>query len=448
MLQLNLSPESAMHREAAPECGADTMSRIKMHRSPQFPLQILCLAGSLTGIATIFWLMEQALAHQTQAPVLPELHMMMSANLIALAVCSIGMVFTRKPGQTRLALVLKFVLLEFYLTATFADNNAELLLVLPLLLEIATYEAFVVNFLMCGGAIVLFFLIRLANLQLVSQLLDYDPLKLRFADTQSLLPDIGYLMFICLFALTACGMAFFRGRLLDSEKHKRQLRQGVAKLTEANLNYQNAASDAGARSREAERLRITRELHDIIGYTFTSNIMMMEAAISILYSDPGKVSQLIDEARGNTQGSLERIRKALYDLRGIKEDAPSLKARVAQLANIFNMATHVQVSLDFGNMTQCRDGASAEFFYYFVQQAITNAYIHGQATRIEVAFNETGDSLLAMVNDDGKGKASLTEGIGISGMRERLAELDGTLLINQLDPGLQLVSEIPKRHEE
>lgn len=353
---------------------------------------------------------------------------------------------TKKTARYRILLVLKFILVESYLTISVPGATVELALLVPFLLEAANVDRFPANLFFMGTTVGLFFVIRFANLALLDGAGQTAMWSSEIvAKSRAFAPHAGYMFFVSFFGILACVLVNYKNKSAHLENRLQVLNQVLSRLTSSNLSFQNLAMDAGEKSRESERLRITRELHDIIGYTFTSNIMMMEAAISILHKDPRKVARLIDQSRGNTQAGLEKIRASLYHLRNMDVPPVSVFAQILKVIRTFSLATGVRIDVAFNNFPELKPGKSVDFFICFIQQSITNAFLHGQAGHVDISLYRTGNFLCATVKDNGKGSStSIREGIGISGMRERLIELGGTLRIWSTDSGLEISSQVPE----
>lgn len=259
------------------------------------------------------------------------------------------------------------------------------------------------------------------------------------------LVQLEYLSSVVVIALTTAALILYvENRELNIRRltEIRRLRDTVTGLSQANLGYQRYASDAELRSTVEERNRITRELHDIIGYAFVNNTMMLEAALSKIHKDPELVQRLISMARGNLEDAQTRIRAALYLLRSTVP-AESTVAYVNRLVETFRVATQVGVEVDHTNCPVHLPGRLEEFTVYFIQESLVNALKHGHATHVHVYFHHTSERFLISVTDDGVGFTQGPEGIGLRGMRERLEALHGELEIQDLGRGVSVIASIP-----
>lgn len=138
----------------------------------------------------------------------------------------------------------------------------------------------------------------------------------------------------------------YRERLATVNAESKHLRESVVRLTRANTKFQEVALDAS----EHERLRITREIHDVVGYSLTNNIMLLEAAMRIMQENVLALPSLIEMARKNAQEALEQVRSALYTLRITGSESPSCVKAINRLVRIFEQATQVHVRCEFGNL--------------------------------------------------------------------------------------------------
>ncbi len=359
------------------------------------------------------------------------------AALVVLAISSLVIFASRKVATFRAWLVVKVLALLVFIGTTRGSPGQEVAGFGPLLLEVAIYEAFFYNLLFCAGAI---------TLALVVKLLGSPPAAVA-ASAAALLGYFGPFLYLVVLAVLACFLVFFRETCIDRGQRITQLEDAVQKLTRTNLGYQNYASEASARSQRDERLRITRELHDVIGYTFTNNIMMMEAAVAKIHTDPERVSRLIDLARENAKSGLEKVRHSLYVLRSQETPRTPMANKIVHLLTVFQAATKIDVRFDFANLPNEIDEERESALYYFVQEAVTNAFRHGEPSVITVTLLSTDASLVASVSDNGHGVGPLKEGIGISGMRERIGRLNGALRILTLADGLEITAEVPRARE-
>jgi signal transduction histidine kinase len=240
----------------------------------------------------------------------------------------------------------------------------------------------------------------------------------------------------------------YREELVQREKDVERLDGAVLRLGRANTSYQQYALDAEERSAEHERQRITRDIHDIVGYTLTNSVVTIEAAVDMIRVDPLRVPALLQSARKNAEEGLERIRESLYRLRDQKTDHPKGIAGISRMVRNFGTAASIEVELEIGGIPPLQLGEKVSYVtHHFVQEAIINSFRHGRATRVLVMLYWSEERFIAKVWDNGPGAPTvMKEGIGMSGMRERAAQVEGEISFERVIDGFSITLALPRRY--
>jgi signal transduction histidine kinase len=247
-----------------------------------------------------------------------------------------------------------------------------------------------------------------------------------------------------LFLTWLVGLVGSRGhRIRRQDDELVRIDRTVRALSEANLDFQELATRVQRETEEKERRRITREIHDIVGYTLTNIQMMMEAGTDLVRRDAPGLEDLLVKTRDQAQRGLLETRRAMRNLRAVSSIMASGLGRVAEVARIFERATKVSVKLRFGNAPQTFGARVDEAVYRMVQECLTNALRHGNATEITVSFWVVDGALRLSVSDNGAGSKEIVPGIGLSGMAERIAHVGGTIKAESSPFGFLVLSEIP-----
>jgi signal transduction histidine kinase len=136
---------------------------------------------------------------------------------------------------------------------------------------------------------------------------------------------------------------------------------------------------------------------------------------------------------------LQDVREVVHDLRG----ARTLDLRAA-LARLAATVREPEIALEMPDPLEV-DPLRAQALYRCVQEGLTNAVRHGQARRVRVRVLRTPHGLELEVADDGRGAEALTPGAGLRGMRERIEECGGTLVVDSgLGSGVRLRAVLPE----
>jgi signal transduction histidine kinase len=342
--------------------------------------------------------------------------------------------FETRPQYGRLAIAIRltvFLCLCLLFTGWLA---AEIILLGGLVVEVSTMEEYPANLAICGG--IAFFSLAVQFLISVQTL----RLTLRIA----LLNQLDYASFSSFFIVATSLAAKYRKSLLGMKRETARLEEMAVALTKLNFQYQSVASNAAEIAMLDERKRITRDVHDIVGYTLTNNIAMMEAATDMMRRNPIGVPALINAARENAEEGLQRIREALYRLRGNSTTLATGLHALTRLCKMFDQATGISVRFEYGNSAWSYGEISDSAIYHLVQEALINSFRHGRANHITIVLSEAEGDITLAIADDGKGASDFEEGIGLAGMRERIECLGGSLRMDGLHGGFSLLASIPK----
>jgi signal transduction histidine kinase len=193
-----------------------------------------------------------------------------------------------------------------------------------------------------------------------------------------------------------------------------------------------------------ERKRISKEIHDTAGYVFINIIMMLQAVSAILYKDTKKAENLINDARDYAERGINEIRHILRNIRDYSPVPLSLQNALFDIGKSFQKATGVALTIDYGNWPKSFSKTLDSFFMSLLQEALTNALKHGNATAVTVMC-WTGASRIALkIADNGKGAAMpIKKGIGISAIEDFSSRQKGSLAIQTDEAGFTITIMIP-----
>ena len=248
-----------------------------------------------------------------------------------------------------------------------------------------------------------------------------------------------------LIGVTAAWCIGYRERLVALQEDHRRLDQALDQITRTNQEYQDNLIRVEAESTESERQRITRDIHDVVGYTLTNNIMLMEAATDLARNKPLGVTRLLSLARENAEEGLKRVRETLYGLRRRDDSVPHGIAAIVKLIKTFEAATGITVRASFTNTPVHLAGGTEYAIYHLVQESMTNSFRHGHASAIDVITSIDGEFVQVVIQDNGIGATEVIEGIGLKGMNERIDRIGGTVTYRADEHGFTVIAMIPRR---
>ncbi|SFB48567.1 Signal transduction histidine kinase [Amycolatopsis marina] len=259
--------------------------------------------------------------------------------------------------------------------------------------------------------------------------------------------DLAYLLGLE-FATSAGFMAAVIA-LGDSVRSRRGWQTALA--TQAEAAALDREREAASRV-EQERLRIARDLHDLLAHTVSVISLHTDVAREALRDDPATAERSLTAARTACSDVVRELRATLNALRAPDGEEQPPAPGLARLNSLVEAATAagLDVRLDVQGEAVPLPVISDVTAYRVVQESLSNILRHADAHRVEIDLDYRGDFLLLRVADDGKGVApdggTGTEGWGIIGMRERLALLHGSLrATKQQGGGFVVEAHMPLR---
>lgn len=203
---------------------------------------------------------------------------------------------------------------------------------------------------------------------------------------------------------------------------ERQGRLTLARL-HAELEVAHHLLEQG--SRERERLRIARDLHDVLGHHLTALALQLEAAHHTTDATRGRH---LEASRATVKDLLGEVRTVVSELRQLPgiDLRPALESLVEGFAPAARLAG-AQIHLDLPAQLPAVDGERAHLLVRAVQELLTNAARHARAKSVTVALAPAERVVELVVNDDGRGARDPMLGHGLRGLQERVEAAGGSL---------------------
>jgi signal transduction histidine kinase len=199
-------------------------------------------------------------------------------------------------------------------------------------------------------------------------------------------------------------------------KQEESARLELARVN-AELRMASALLEVSARS--AERLRIARELHDVLGHHLTALSLQLEVASHLAL---GEAKKPVEEAKQIAKLLLREVREVVSDLRD--ENPVDLEPVLRTLAS--SIARPV-ITLVIEGALLVRDPLVAQTAIRCVQEIVTNTVRHASARTLKFVLTQGGEAISIRAADDGIGTADIRPGNGLFGMKERVTALGGTI---------------------
>jgi two-component system sensor histidine kinase DesK len=187
----------------------------------------------------------------------------------------------------------------------------------------------------------------------------------------------------------------------------------------------------------AERERIARDLHDLLGHTLSVVVLKSELAQKLMSRDPAKAMQEIAEVERISRQGLADVRQAITGYR-----SSGLAAEIEHVRDTLS-AAGIDTTIEARPVKLAPAQETA--LSLALREAATNVIRHAAATRCHIKFYAQDGSALMEVQDDGKG-GEAPFGNGLTGMRERIQSLGGALQ-RESERGTRLLIRLPLKVE-
>jgi two-component system sensor histidine kinase DesK len=230
---------------------------------------------------------------------------------------------------------------------------------------------------------------------------------------------------ISTFAIGLMMVAFRHARMLVHQLH--EARGEVARL---------AATE--------ERLRIARDLHDLLGHSLSLIVLKSELARRLAERDPAVVAREVGDIESVARQALADVREAVsgYRQRTLTDELDSARAVLG------TAGVEAAVRMSGGPLPDQLDG----LFGWAVREAVTNVVRHARATRCEITLTYDGSRAELRVEDNGRGAEAYVPGNGLSGLTERIEHAGGSIEAGPLPAGgFRLAAQLrraPSPHPE
>jgi signal transduction histidine kinase len=226
-----------------------------------------------------------------------------------------------------------------------------------------------------------------------------------------------------LFAWTLAGAAWVAGRALAGRTLRAELSEQRAAVAEQQAQWRAAAAVA------EERLRIAREMHDVVSHSVSVMTLHVSGVRRLLRPDQERERAALEAVERTGRESLAEMHRMLGVLRGPDTPDDSPAPGLARLPDLLEpaRAAGLRAELTVGGEVRPLPPGVELAAYRIVQEAVTNVLRHAAATRVDCAVAYGPAAVELRVVDDGRGGPAARQGHGLVGMRERAAAYGGTV---------------------
>ncbi len=207
----------------------------------------------------------------------------------------------------------------------------------------------------------------------------------------------------------------------------------TAQRMRANQKLSLAQEEIEQLAKVAERERIARDLHDVLGHTLSLVVLKSELAGKILHNDPERARKEIHDVEQIARTALAEVREAIRGYRA--------EGLIAELDRARATLDSAGVTLDCASTPPKMLPAQETVLSLILREAVTNIVRHAHASHCRISLQQSGPNILLGIEDNGCGSIQ-REGSGLRGMRERVESIHGRFQI-QSENGTRLLIEVP-----
>lgn len=228
--------------------------------------------------------------------------------------------------------------------------------------------------------------------------------------------DIINLLFFILFL-----MIYIANEVQENER----MTQELIMVHQVNHELENYAAVSEKIAEDKERKRLAREIHDTLGHALTGIAAGVDACIAMIDINPEATKkQLMVISKVVRQGIVD-VRNSLNKLRPGALEQHGFKGAIENMIEEFTSVSDLTMSLDYRLDKVDFENTKEDILFRVIQESVTNAVRHGDATHIDISLYIEDNSLYLKIQDNGQGCEEIHYGFGLKQMKERLGMING-----------------------
>lgn len=228
--------------------------------------------------------------------------------------------------------------------------------------------------------------------------------------------DIINLLFFILFL-----MIYIANEVQENER----MTQELIMVHQVNHELENYAAVSEKIAEDKERKRLAREIHDTLGHALTGIAAGVDACIAMIDINPEATKkQLMVISKVVRQGIVD-VRNSLNKLRPGALEQHGFKGAIENMIEEFTSVSDLTISLDYRLDKVHLKILKEDILFRVIQESVTNAVRHGDATHIDISLYIEDNSLYLKIQDNGQGCEEIHYGFGLKQMKERLGMING-----------------------
>lgn len=218
---------------------------------------------------------------------------------------------------------------------------------------------------------------------------------------------------------------------MNTSIKERQAKDAANCLNRELLATQALLAEAG---KQAERIRIARNIHDLLGHHLTALTINLQVATR---KTDGEAQQLVQRCHAIASLLLTDVREAVSEIRE--------KSAIDLHQALQNLTSEVpRLKVDMNYQAKVDDMEQAQTILMCVKESLTNSLKHGQADHFALSLHNQGDKLVLRMQDNGKSQPAFCAGNGLTGIRERVEAIGGSVCFDADERGFRTHISLPQ----
>lgn len=228
--------------------------------------------------------------------------------------------------------------------------------------------------------------------------------------------DIINLLFFILFL-----MIYIANEVQENER----MTQELIMVHQVNHELENYAAVSEKIAEDKERKRLAREIHDTLGHALTGIAAGVDACIAMIDINPEATKKQLMVISKVVRHGIVDVRNSLNKLRPGALEQHGFKGAIENMIEEFTSVSDLTISLDYRLDKVDFENTKEDILFRVIQESVTNAVRHGDATHIDISLYIEDNSLYLKIQDNGQGCEEIHYGFGLKQMKERLGMING-----------------------
>lgn len=239
-------------------------------------------------------------------------------------------------------------------------------------------------------------------------------------------------LLVLLLALFLLALIYWRGmqREEEDEDEQRNLRGRILELEKELQSRDMAKEQLKEYYVLEERSRLSRELHDSVGHSLSTQLIQLKAITSLVKRDPERAENMLVSLTDFTQKSMDKVREVLADLKPPRILGEDVAGAMIKLAKEFEERHGITVNLQIAQNLGPVEEEARELLYRATREFLNNSLKHAKASRIDIILLRQDKRLQLTLKDNGVGTEEVKMNLGLRGLMELVFSQDGDMDIS------------------